>query len=182
MPSLAWRPVRPSATLRAQPVLPAAFWDRREDLYEGLRRSLDISTLGTRTYLHGDLHVGNTYVTNEQRMGIADWQIGVTGSWVYDYAYIVGTGLDVADRRAWEHDLLHHYLEHLALSGGPALAHDEAFTAYREAMFYPYFAWAYTIGRHFLMPKYQPDAYSLELMRRTAYAIDDLASFGAVGL
>ncbi|MGQ0624016.1 MAG: phosphotransferase [Sporichthyaceae bacterium] len=169
-------------TRRSRAVLPDGLWRRRADLYAGMRRSLEISSRGAHTYLHGDYHVGNTYVTKEGRMGIGDWQIGVRGSWVYDYAYIITTGLEVEDRRAWEHDLLDFYLERLATNGGPALSHDKAFTAYREATFYPYFAWAYTIGRHALMPKYQPDEISLPMMQRTGTAIDDLESLRAVGL
>jgi len=42
-------------------------------------------------------------------MGYGDWQIGIRGGWQYDYAYIVGTALEVADRRAWEYELLDYY-------------------------------------------------------------------------
>jgi len=167
---------------RSRSVLPEGLWRRRDDLYEGMRRSLEISSRGAHTYLHGDYHVGNTYVTGDGRMGIGDWQIGVRGSWVYDYADIVTSGLEVEDRRAWEHDLLDFYLDRLNANGGPRIPHDEAFMAYREATFYPYFAWAYTIGRHWLMPKYQPDEISLPIMERTGTAIDDLESLKAVGL
>lgn len=167
---------------RARDVLPAALRDRKDDLYEGLRRSVEISSRAARTYLHGDYHVGNTYVTADGKAGIGDWQIGVQGSWVYDYAYIVATALAVDDRRAWERDLLDFYLDRLAAHGGPVLDREAAFQAYREATFYPYYAWAYTIGRPRLAPKFQPDSISLPMMERTAAAIDDLESLRAVGI
>jgi Phosphotransferase enzyme family len=167
---------------RAREVIPAALHDQQRDLYLGMGRSLEICSRATPTYLHGDLHVGNTYLTDHGRMGIGDWQIGLRGSWAYDYAYIVGSALEVADRRAWEHDLLDFYLERLAGSGGPRLARDAAWQAVREATFYPYFAWVYTIGRARLQPKFQPDEISLPVIERTAAQIDDLESLKAVGL
>jgi hypothetical protein len=167
---------------RAREVMPAGLRDRQGALSEGLRRSMDITSAGARTYLHGDAHVGNTYVTDEGRMGYGDWQIGLQGSWVYDYAYIVATALAVDDRRAWERDLLDFYRARLAACGGPALDREDAWLAYREATFYPYFAWVYTIGRARLQPKFQPDEISLPMIERTAAAIDDLDSLGAVGL
>jgi hypothetical protein len=49
-------------------------------------------------------------------------------------------------------------------------------------MFYPYFAWLYTLGRSRLQPRFQPEEVSLMLIERIAAAIDDLHSFAAVGL
>ncbi len=65
---------------------------------------------GPMTYLHGDLHVANTYLTAEGTVGVCDWQCGLQGSWVHDYAYIVATAPDIEDRRAWERELLRLYL------------------------------------------------------------------------
>jgi hypothetical protein len=167
---------------RARAVLPAGLQNRRGDLYVGLQRSVEISTRAPHTYLHGDIHVGNTYVTSAGAMGYGDWQIGIRGGWQYDYAYIVGTALEVEDRRAWERELLGYYLERLHEAGGPRLDRDAAWEAVREATFYPYYAWVYTIGRARLQPKYQPDEISLPMIERTAAQIDDLDSLKAVGL
>ena len=167
---------------RADAVLPARLRNRLDDLYTGLKRSVELSTNTPHTYLHGDIHVGNTYITSSGAMGYGDWQIGLRGGWQYDYAYIVGTALTVEDRRAWERDLLDHYLESLHRSGAPRLNRDDAWQAVRQATFYPYFAWVYTIGRARLQPKYQPDEISLPMIERTAAQIDDLESLKAVGL
>jgi hypothetical protein len=115
-------------------------------------------------------------------MGIGDWQIGLRGGWAYDYAYIVGSALEVEDRRAWEHELLDFYLDALAAAGGAKLRREDAWQAVREATFYPYFAWVYTIGRARLQPKFQPDEISLPVIERTAAQIDDLESLAAVGM
>lgn len=172
----------PAGLRRARAVIPPALAGRRADLYEGLRRSMRIASRGPRTYLHGDLHVANTYVTREGRIGVVDWQTGLQGSWAHDYAYIIATALAVEQRRAWERELLDFYLERLAAAGGEAIAREAAWHAYRRALFYPLFAWIYTIGRSRFQPAFQPEQVSLVIVERIAAAIDDLDSFGAVGL
>jgi hypothetical protein len=167
---------------RARAVVPSMLRDRRRDLYEALRRSMRILSHPPHTYLHGDLHVANTYLTSGGRSGIADWQIGLRGSWAYDYAYILATALEPEDRRAWERELLAFYLESLAEAGGPSIAEREAWRTYRQALFYPYFAWTYTIGRSRLQPRFQPEEVSLAMIARIAAAIEDLGSLAAVGL
>lgn len=137
---------------------------------------------GPMTYLHGDLHVANTYLTAEGAVGVCDWQCGLRGSWVHDYAYIVATALEIEDRRAWERELLQFYLEHLAAAGGGAPSPEAAWLDYRRALFYPYFAWLYTLGRSRLQPAFQPEDVSLTLIERLAVAIDDLGGWAAVGL
>ena len=143
---------------------------------------MHILSQGPRTYLHGDLHIANTYSTQAGRMGIADWQVGLQGSWAHDYAYLLATALEVEDRRRLERDLLDFYLERLAAVGGGAISRDAAWVAYRQATLYPYFAWLYTIGRSRLQPSFQPADTSLTMIERIAAAVDDLDSLGAVGL
>jgi aminoglycoside phosphotransferase (APT) family kinase protein len=147
-----------------------------------MRRAMRIASHVEMTYLHGDLHIANTYVSREGRMGVADWHVGLKGSWAHDYAYLLATALDVEDRRAWEHDLLDFYLERLAAAGGQALPREKAWRAYRQATLYPYFAWVYTLGRSRLQPNFQPDEVSLTMLARISTTIDDLDSLGAVGL
>lgn len=167
---------------RARPVIAPALRERQSDLYAGMRRSMQIASQGPPTYLHGDLHIANTYLTRDQRMGVADWQAGLRGSWAYDYAYLLATALEVEDRRAWEGELLDFYLDRLAAAGGEPIPRGQAWESYRRATFYPYFAWVYTIGRSRLQPHFQPDEVSLTMIERISAAIDDLGSLAAVGL
>jgi len=147
-----------------------------------------IASRGARTYLHGDLRIANTYIRRAGGMGIGDWQIGLQGCWVYEYAYLVASALEVEDRRVWERDLLNFYLDRLGAAGGEAIPREMAWLAYRQAFFYPSFAWVYTIGRSRLQPssrlqpKFQPDDVSLAMIERMSAAIDDLNSFAAIGL
>jgi|SRR5947209_9638305 len=167
---------------RARAVVPRGLHARREDLREGMRRSMRVASERPHTYLHGDLHIANTYLTADGKVGVADWHVGLKGSWAFDYAYLMATALEVEERRASEHELLDFYLEQLEAAGGGRLPRQEAWAAYRQATFYPYFAWLYTLGRSRLQPRFQPEEVSLTLIERIAAAIDDLDSFGAIGL
>lgn len=167
---------------RAREVTPSAVRRRDGDLGEALRRSMRLASDGPPTYLHGDLHIANTYLTAEGTVGICDWQVGLRGSWAFDYSYLLATASEVDDRRAWEREFLDLYLGRLAEAGGPRLSPDGAWLAYRQATLYPYFAWLYTLGRSRLQPRFQPEETSLIMIERISAAIDDLDSFGAVGL
>jgi len=173
---------RRAGAKRASAVIPPALRARQADLYAGMRESMRIASRGPETYLHGDLHVANAYLTREGAVGVCDWQVGLRGSWVHDYAYIVMTALAIEDRRAIECELLDFYLDRLAASGGQRIGREDAFLAYRRATLYPYFAWIYTIGRSMLQPQFQPRDVSLQMVGRISAAIDDLDSLAAVGL
>jgi hypothetical protein len=168
---------------RAKSVIPAALYGQADRMWKGTQKGLDIcSNVLPRTLLHGDSHAGQTYVTADGRMGLTDWQATMQGGWSYDVAYFIGSSCEPGDRREWESELLELYLGELAAHGGKAPDLDEAFLRYRQSLFYPYSAWAFTIGRAFYQPKMQPDHISLAIIERLAAAIDDLDCFAAVGM
>ena len=168
---------------RAKSVIPDSLYGKASQIWEGTRRALDVATTQVpHTLLHGDGHVGQVYITSDGRMGHTDWQGTMRGGWSFDYAYLVSTALEPEQRREWDHELLEHYLECLVTEGGPAPSYDEAWLRYRQGVFYPYSAWAFTIGRAFYQPKMQPDEISLACIKRVAAAIEDLKSFEAVGV
>jgi aminoglycoside phosphotransferase (APT) family kinase protein len=163
---------------RAKAEIPRALHGQAERLHQATIRAMDIATdeLPT-TLLHGDCHVGQTYITGDGRMGISDWQIILQGGWAYDFAYLVNSACEPEDRRKWQHDLMELYLERLAEHGGEAPSFDDAWLAYRQQCFWPYSAWAITIGRAFYQPKMQPVPTCLAILRRTSAAIADLDAF-----
>jgi hypothetical protein len=167
---------------RARGVIPASLYNRRGDLFTAMRRSMELASRGPRTYLHGDLHIANTYQTADGRMGVCDWQIGLQGSWAFDYAYLLVTALEPEDRHAWERDLLDFYLERLRTAGGPSLAPSDAWDAYRRSTVYPYFTWVYTLGRSRIQPAFQPTETSLLMIERISAAVEDLGALRALGL
>ncbi len=168
---------------RARSVIPARLYGESARLWAGTRRCLDVATNQVpTTLLHGDGHAGQVYVTGDGRMGHTDWQGTMRGGWSFDYAYLVSTACEPDERREWERELLELYLGRLADAGGKPPSFDEAWLRYRQGLFYPYSAWAFTIGRAFYQPRMQPDEISLACIKRVAAAIDDHDSFEAVGL
>jgi aminoglycoside phosphotransferase (APT) family kinase protein len=168
---------------RAKSVIPASLLGQAGRLWKGTQKGLEIATeVLPRTLLHGDSHVGQTYVTSDGRMGLADWQVTMQGGWAYDFSYFVGSACEPEDRREWEKELLELYLEALDRAGGKAPCFDEAWLRYRQTLFYPYAAWVFTIGRAFYQPKMQPEDTCLAIIERLATALDDLNSFEAVGV
>lgn len=66
-----------------------------------------------QTLLHGDSHLGNTYLLSQNRGGFLDWQLCVRGYCLHDVGYLVATSLPIESRRRHERELLSRYLERL---------------------------------------------------------------------
>jgi thiamine kinase-like enzyme len=86
------------------------------------------------TLCHGDTHIGNTYLTKDDRGGLIDWQLSARGYFMHDLSYGIITGLDVERRRAHESELIEYYLKQLRLKGveNPP-SFDDAWLEYRRA-------------------------------------------------
>lgn len=167
---------------RSRDVIPPPLLGQADRLHDATWRSMELSTNSERTLLHGDAHAGQTYRTAAGAMGLCDWQGLLQGNWAFDVAYLINTGCEPGDRKAWQDDLLTSYLEALHAAGGPRIPLPEALLTYRQHAFWPYTAWAFTIGRAFYQPKMQPVETCRTLVRRTATAIHDLDAFDAVGV
>ena len=95
-----------------------------------------------QTLLHGDAHLGNTYLLPQGGAGLLDWQLCVRGYCMHDVSYLIATGLTIAARREHERALLQRYRERLLESGvrnAPGM--DEIWKEYRRAM-----VWGVYIG------------------------------------
>lgn len=167
---------------RSRAVMPPALLGAADRLHDATWRSMELSTNSERTLLHGDCHAGQTYRTAGGAMGLCDWQGLLQGNWAFDVAYLINTGCEPDDRKAWQDDLLSAYLDALHGSGGPRIPLSDALLTYRQHAFWPYTAWAFTIGRAFYQPKMQPVDTCLTIVRRTATAIHELDAFEAVGV
>ena len=167
---------------RARAVIPATVYARRAEVHPALMRSQQLNvTTGPQTFLHGDVHPGNWYVTGVGRMGLYDWQLSVRGGPARDLSYALSTHLPIETRRSWERDLLDRYLDRLDMAGVKTeLTRESLFLAYRQQMCYAMLAWLATIGRSALQPKYQPDEISLANLERITQAFEDLETLRAV--
>lgn len=94
------------------------------------------------TLLHGDTHLGNTYLLPDGTGGLLDWQLMVHGHHMHDVNYLITTGLSIGDRRTHERDLLSYYLDRLHAAGVAAPpSFDQAWDEYRLAL-----VWGVYIG------------------------------------
>jgi aminoglycoside phosphotransferase (APT) family kinase protein len=88
-----------------------------------------------------DPHLGNWYLDRDGRPGLLDWQSVRKGPWAHDFNYCVVSSVDMLDRRAWEQDLLRHYLDALRWRSISPPAFEEAWLAYRQQTVYGLYYW-----------------------------------------
>jgi hypothetical protein len=97
---------------------------------------------GPRTLLHGDTHLGNTYLTAGDETGLLDFQLSLRGCYSRDLTYILTTALSVEDRRKHERELIGFYLSELARGGVEKVpTMDEAWLLHRQSAY-----WGLVIG------------------------------------
>ncbi|MEZ5144416.1 MAG: phosphotransferase [Acidimicrobiales bacterium] len=133
-------------------------------------------TVAPTTLLHGDPHVGNTYLLPGERAGLLDWQLMVRGSWAHDVTYLLVTALDAEVRRTHQRDLLAEYLDRLAAAGvrtAPTL--EDAFVQYRAAAL-----WGLVIGWLICPPENYGREITVANIARTVAAVEDLDTFAAI--
>ncbi|MEO1169967.1 MAG: aminoglycoside phosphotransferase family protein [Pseudomonadota bacterium] len=162
------------AMKEAEAVIPERLRECADDLWEAKIRSLDAHRRMPQTLLHGDVHLGNWYVTETRAMGLCDWQCVTIGCWARDLAYALVACLTIEDRRDWERDLLRLYLEELAAQTGSTISFDEAWLLYRQQAISALMMWTVTLVHSPLMPDMQPRETAIEMIRRASTAMVDL--------
>ncbi|KAG5661961.1 hypothetical protein KAF25_004200 [Fusarium avenaceum] len=91
--------------------------------------------------VHGDAHIGNTFISPAGEPGFLDWQVIHAGSAMHDVAYFIIGSLSVEDRRNHEKDLVQSWLDALHEAGGPKIRLEEVWSEYRKQAFHG-FAWS----------------------------------------
>lgn len=128
------------------------------------------------TLLHGDTHLGNTYLLPGGRGGLLDWQLMMRGSWAHDVVYLLVTALPPEVRRAHQHDLLGEYLGRLAAAGVPdAPSPTAAFDQLRAAAL-----WGLVIGWLICPPENYGEPITEANIARAVGAVQDLETFDAI--
>lgn len=146
------------------------------ELWQQLWRVQRRHTEGATTLLHGDPHVGNTYLLPDGTGGLLDWQLVVRGSWAHDVTYVIVTSLTPELRRAHQENLLAEYLDllrELGVEGVPSYA--EALERYRQAVL-----WGLVIGWLICPPDNYGEPITREAIRRTVEAVRDLDTLAAI--
>ncbi|WP_293681596.1 phosphotransferase [uncultured Phenylobacterium sp.] len=172
------RPGHEKAMTKAADVIPADIRARREEIWPKLQESFADHAQHPATLLHSDVHLGNWYVTGTGGMGLCDWQCVNHGVWARDFAYAVSSTLTIQDRRAWERALLERYLGRLRACG-QSIGLTDAWRLYRRQLPAALLMWTPTLCHSPLLPDMQPEATSIELIRRMTTAMSDLKALDA---
>lgn len=80
-------------------VTPVQLRGRADELWDKFCDSVDAHRRLRPTLLHGDVHMGNWYVTRDGEMGLCDWQCISLGHGSRDLAYALVSALTVEQRR-----------------------------------------------------------------------------------
>ena len=162
------------AMVRAADVIPPAITRAKDRIWPQAAASLALHASSPRTVIHSDVHLGNWYVTRDGVMGLSDWARVCRGHWGRDVAYALMTVLDVEDRRAWERALIERYCETFSAVSKQPLEFGQVWDAYRRLACLALLMWTPTLCPPPTLPDMQPEATSIEMIRRITTAMDDL--------
>jgi aminoglycoside phosphotransferase (APT) family kinase protein len=138
-------------------------------------RFVDVVGDGPATLLHGDAHIGNTYVLPDDEVGFLDWQVVRRGNYSLDLGYFLQGAVTIEDRRACEADLVHEYVEALELDDADRPSHPDAWLRYRASAAHGLARWLATAAS-----RWQRQEVSLTLAERYAAAFVELDSLSAL--
>ncbi len=122
------------------------------------------------TIVHGDAHVGNTFLDGEGRACLLDWQITQWAPWGIDVGYHIASALEPDVRADNERELLQHYLDALRAQGVATVpSFDVAWDEYRMGLVHGFFLWGIT--------QYVRPEVIAQLLRRLGTAADEHGSY-----
>lgn len=141
-----------------------------DQLWTALWKSQHLIYQQPHTLLHGDTHIGNTYVLPNGQGGLIDWQLVVRGPWCHDFTYLIITGLAIDARREHEKALLNLYRETLMAKGINNVPDEEsAFLLYRQSAI-----WGLVIGWLITPPQNYGEAITAANIQKMVTAMIDL--------
>ncbi|MDO9270088.1 MAG: phosphotransferase [Methylobacter sp.] len=130
-----------------------------------------------KTLVHHDCHPGNLFWNkNRSRVGFLDWQLVRIGEGVGDVAYFLSTALSTETRKLYEAELLVKYAQTLSDNGVVDFDNTRLVQRYRAHLVYAFEAMVVTLAVGGMM---NLDC-NLELIRRTAAAVEELDAFSAL--
>lgn len=147
-----------------------------DELWDANWKAQHIIYRQPHTLLHGDTHIGNTYVLPDGSGGLLDFQLMVRGPWCHDLAYLLITGLDIDLRRQHERELIALYRDTLARHGVLNVpTEDEAFLLYRQSA-----VWGLVIGWLITPPQNYGEEITGANIRKMVTAMIDLDSLASL--
>jgi thiamine kinase-like enzyme len=141
------------------------------------RQVMRFLTQAPQTLVHHDCHSGNLFWNSDKsRAGFLDWQLVRTGEGVSDVAYFLATALAPESRQQHEGELLARYSQILAEGGVIEIDSAILLQRYRAHLTYAFEAMVVTLAVGGMMNL----EHNLELIRRTAAAVETLDAFSAL--
>jgi aminoglycoside phosphotransferase (APT) family kinase protein len=140
-------------------------------------RYIGTLTTSPQTLLHGDPHIGNTYVLPDDDVGFLDWQMVRRGNWSLDLGYFLQGALTIDERRRNERELLDEYLSTLTLPADEKPSADEVLLRYRASVAHGLAIWMATLSGG---DAWQSPEICLALAQRYAAAFTDLETPAAI--
>jgi hypothetical protein len=147
------------------------------DIWARYIGTLTGSSESPQTLLHGDPHIGNTYVLPDDEVGFLDWQMARRGNWSLDLGYFLQGALTIEDRRRGERDLLAEYLGALRLPSDEMPTADEVWLRYRASVAHGLAIWIATLSGG---DAWQRPDICLALAQRYSAAFVDLQTRAAL--
>ncbi len=143
------------------------------------RKIMRFLSAAPQTLIHHDCHSGNLFWNSDKsHAGFLDWQLVRVGEGVSDVAYFLATTLSSDIRQQHELDLLAKYGQLLTANGVANIDNTALLQRYRAHLTYAFEAMVVTLAVGGMMNL----EHNLELIRRTAAAVDTLDAFSAVPL
>ncbi len=130
--------------------------------------------MGPVTLLHGDAHIGNTYLLPDDDVGFLDWEVVRRGNWSHDAAYFLIGSLTEDDRRV-QVDLVDVYLAALEAPTDQRPSREEAWLRYRASR-----RTGLAYGRRRSYDGWQRREVCLAVAQRFAVAFVELDTLGAL--
>jgi hypothetical protein len=146
------------------------------DIWARYVRTISTISTGALTLMHGDAHVGNTYVLPGDHVGFLDWEVTRWGHWSHDVGYFIVSALTEEDRRASEADLVEEYRTSLDMPHDERPTTEEAWLRYRASAAHGLAIWLSTLGTD----GWQTREISLTLAQRYAAAFVELETLAAL--
>ena len=134
-------------------------------------------TEAPQTLLHGDPHIGNTYVLPDDTVGFLDWQMVRRGNFSLDLGYFLQGALTIADCRRNERDLVNEYRSALTLPADEMPSSEEIWLRYRASVAHGLAIWIATLSGG---DAWQRPEICLALAQRYSAAFVDLDTRAAL--
>ena len=140
-------------------------------------RYIGTLTTSPQTLLHGDPHIGNTYVLPDNEVGFLDWQMARRGNWSLDLGYFLQGALTIEERRRSERELLDEYRGALTLPADEMPNAEEVLLRYRASVAHGLAIWTATLSGG---DAWQRPDICLAFAQRYAAAFIDLDTRAAI--